>query len=390
MFLICASERRILEKLPLALEEESPLPSPPRSSLPASFAPESVQPCPPLGRGLLQPPPAPEESREGTDPLPKAQGGRRGSGRFAWPLERALPGCGPCAGQPPSGPQTRTCHDSRGGLQGPKGALPSAALQALHAVEVAHLLQESKGSSRHSPGGRAVGEKASPPRLCCSAAPRAVLKEEDGDHPLCQASTSPASAVHAVSTEKRGHTLDRVLWVVSLRGRVWLTPHNSAPHPPLGGWQENHSSSPPPPRPASLQPLTMKPHCGSKAKVPQTKRWVLLANSRIRTKLWHSACGREDHPHQHPLLVPPGLPGPQALSSMSPPPREVPERLHWGQGGSCPVLLGGNPWPWEGRKEGGLLGEVAALPGLSGSSSSLAGEAHSPAPRGSLPLSFLL
>ena len=50
-----------------------------------------------------------------------------------------------------------------------------------------------------------------------------------------------------------------------------------------------HSCSqktPPDPPPLSL---TITPHFGSKAKVPQVRRWEALAMARIWTKLWHSS-----------------------------------------------------------------------------------------------------
>lgn len=48
-----------------------------------------------------------------------------------------------------SRPQTRTRHDGSGWLQGLKRAFPSASLQALHALEVTHFLQDSKGFCWH-------------------------------------------------------------------------------------------------------------------------------------------------------------------------------------------------------------------------------------------------
>ena len=39
--------------------------------------------------------------------------------------------------------------------------------------------------------------------------------------------------------------------------------------------------------------LTITPHFGSKAKVPQVRRWEALAMARIWTKLWHSSWGSE-------------------------------------------------------------------------------------------------
>ena len=54
-------------------------------------------------------------------------------------------------------------------------------------------------------------------------------------------------------------------------------------HDPCHSWSQK---TPPIHPPLSL---TITPHFGSKAKVPQVRRWEALAMARIWTKLWHSS-----------------------------------------------------------------------------------------------------